>query len=111
MQLSEGALLEILNGGTPQKPVFQILLLRKIHGGADPRYRFSLSDGMHFCVNVIASSKLSRLVDKKPPETSSFLTANEYQIHVASKKDTDKPVLILEDATFHEVKDGMFYCC
>ncbi|KAE8752136.1 hypothetical protein FOCC_FOCC001298 [Frankliniella occidentalis] len=62
MELSEGALNTIMNGGQVDTPIMQILRIRKLSRGDNVRYRVQVYDGVHDTWYAMLHTLLNKMI-------------------------------------------------
>ncbi|KAK3769131.1 hypothetical protein RRG08_067108 [Elysia crispata] len=95
MKLTTGVILEILNGATPEKPVFQVINAKKIESSNSvDRYRLLLSDGEYVYSHVMLAAQLNKVMENNGVPNLSVIEATRY---LCNKLQGDKRVIILLD--------------
>ncbi|CAG5127182.1 unnamed protein product [Candidula unifasciata] len=95
MQLSKGAILEILNGATPNKPVFQIVSAKKMESASSAeRYRILLSDSEHLYSHVMLTVQLNKLMTNNDITINSVVEVTKY---MCNQVQGEKRILVLSD--------------
>lgn len=93
MNLTSGALVQILNGKTPENPKFQLINARKIGSSANAdRYRLILSDGDYMYSHVMLAAQLNPLIVEGSLDNLAVLEAAKYMCNTLNG---DKKVIIL----------------
>lgn len=100
--LTEGAIKDILSKPAdqqPQKPVFQILGIKKIQtrssdGSGSDRYRVVLSDGINLYASAMLATQLNDLVTSKDVEVKAVVRLDKYICNVI--QETRKVIILLE---------------
>jgi len=94
MQLSDGAIVDILNGGNPEKPVLQVLNVKKITApNASDRYRLLLSDGDHTYSHAMLAAQMNKLLENDEMKNMAVIEVTKYMCNTLG----EKRVLILLD--------------
>ncbi|CAH1800586.1 unnamed protein product [Owenia fusiformis] len=93
LQLTAGAIQEIMSGGNVDKPILQVLGQKKIAGGngAD-RYRLLLSDGYHSHSSAMLATQLNSMIDNNELEK---FTVIELQKYICNTIQEGRRVMIL----------------
>ncbi len=76
--LSGGALTTICNGGQVDKPVLQVLGLKKISGSSNDRYRVFISDGQHSNSFSMLATQMNDKIGPGGIENMAVIRANNY---------------------------------
>ena len=94
MQLSSGAILEILNNETPEKPVLQVINVKKITApGSTDRYRLLMSDGNHTYSHAMLAAQMNKLLEENQMTNYSIIQVNKYMCNTLGEK---KVIIILD---------------
>ncbi|KAH9504580.1 60S acidic ribosomal protein P1 [Bulinus truncatus] len=98
MKLSNGAILKILNGLTPENPAFQVIHAKKIEASAQgqalDRYRLLLSDGDYLYSHVMLAAQLNKYMETNEICNHSVIEVTKY---MCNKLQGDKRVIIILD--------------
>ncbi|XP_068750637.1 replication protein A 70 kDa DNA-binding subunit-like [Montipora capricornis] len=100
--LSEGAIQDILFKAAdqhPQRPVFQILGIKKIQaksndGAGNDRYRLVVSDGIYLYTSAMLATQLNDLVTSKQIEVKAVIRLDKYICNII--QETRKVLIVLE---------------
>lgn len=95
MNLTNGALVQILNGKTPENPVFQLINAKKIGSAANAnvdRYRLILSDGDHMYSHIMLAAQLNPMIADGSLDNMAIIEVMNYMCNVLNG---DKKVIIL----------------
>ncbi|XP_050714389.1 replication protein A 70 kDa DNA-binding subunit-like [Eriocheir sinensis] len=99
--LSSGVIADIIEGGHPDKPVVQILSMKRIPSGAQERWRLLLSDGQWSSSFAMLATQLNSKVDTGEIKNNCIISLDRY---VCNTVQENKKVLIILDLSV--VKTG-----
>lgn len=95
-QLSSRSILEILNGLTPEKPLLQVINIKKITApNTKDRYRLLLSDGENTYSHVMLAAQMNKFLESDELTNFAVIKANKYMCNQLG----DKRVIILLELT------------
>ncbi|XP_045135026.1 replication protein A 70 kDa DNA-binding subunit-like [Portunus trituberculatus] len=92
--LSTGVIADIVNGGHPEKPVVQILTMKRIPSGSQERWRLLLSDGKWSSSFAMLATQLNPKVDSGDITNNCIIRMDRY---VCNTVQENKKVLIILD--------------
>ncbi|MPC12910.1 Replication protein A DNA-binding subunit [Portunus trituberculatus] len=76
--LSTGVIADIVNGGHPEKPVVQILTMKRIPSGSQERWRLLLSDGKWSSSFAMLATQLNPKVDSGDITNNCIIRMDRY---------------------------------
>ncbi|KAE8751185.1 hypothetical protein FOCC_FOCC002013 [Frankliniella occidentalis] len=99
MELSEGALNTIMNGGQVDTPIMQILGSKKISGAGDnERYRLLVSDGVHVNSFAMLATQLNEMIRNGDLADNTIVRIKRYITSVVPNSGKgEKRVMIILD--------------
>jgi len=87
MHLTDGSIVDILNGGTPEKPILQVLNVKKISApNATDRYRLLLSDGDHTYSHAMLAAQLNHLLENEEMKSLAVIEVTKYMCNTLGEK-------------------------
>lgn len=92
--LSTGVIADIVEGGHPEKPVVQILTMKRIPSGSQERWRLLLSDGRWSSSFAMLATQLNQKVDSGDITNNCIIRMDRY---VCNTVQENKKVLIILD--------------
>lgn len=95
-QLTRGAIAEIIEGGTPEGPVLQILSMKRIPSGTQERHRLLVSDGQWSSSFAMLATQLNGKVASGEISQNCVIQMNRF---VCNTVQDNKKVLIILDLT------------
>ncbi|CAL4100055.1 unnamed protein product [Meganyctiphanes norvegica] len=95
-QLTRGAIAEIIEGGTPEAPVLQILSMKRIPSGTQERHRLLVSDGQWSSSFAMLATQLNGKVASGEISQNCIIQMNRF---VCNTVQDNKKVLIILDLT------------
>lgn len=85
--------MDIINGETPDKPVFQVINAKKIDSANTvDRYRLLISDGKYLYSHVMLAAQLNKLMANNEITNNSVIEVTKF---MCNKLQGDKRVIIL----------------
>lgn len=93
-ELTTGAIATLLEGGSVEGAVLQILGHKRVAGESE-RYRLLLSDGRHITTLALLSSQLAHLVHEEQLTTNSVVRLQQYVVN-AVQNGAKKVVIVLD---------------
>lgn len=95
-QLTRGAIPQIIEGGTPDSPVLQILSMKRIPSGTQERHRLLVSDGQWSSSFAMLATQLNGKVASGEISQNCIIQMNRF---VCNTVQDSKKVLIILDLT------------
>uniref|UniRef100_A0A0C9QFQ3 Replication protein A subunit n=1 Tax=Fopius arisanus TaxID=64838 RepID=A0A0C9QFQ3_9HYME len=95
--LTKGALLEIYKGNDVEKPICQVLGIKKLGNG--DRYRLLISDGMYISPFTMLATQLNHIVDEGILAEYSIIEIVRYVLSQANNGGKPRRVMILLEVT------------
>jgi len=93
-QLTKGAIAQIIEGGTPEGPVLQILSMKRIPSGTQERHRLLVSDGQWSSSFAMLATQLNGKVASGEISQNCIIKMNRF---VCNTVQDNKKVLIILD--------------
>ncbi|KAI8045324.1 replication protein A 70 kDa DNA-binding subunit [Drosophila gunungcola] len=98
--LSAGVIARIMHGEVVDKPVLQILAIKKINSTADAeRYRILISDGKYFNSYAMLASQLNVMQHNGELDEFTIVQLDKYVTSMVGKDGAGKRVLIISELT------------
>lgn len=94
--LSTGAIADIIEGGHPERPLVQILSMKRIPSGTQERWRLLVSDGRWSCSFAMLATQLNVKVSSGEITNNCIICLDRY---VCNMIQDNKKVLIILDLT------------
>ncbi|XP_063992833.1 replication protein A 70 kDa DNA-binding subunit [Diachasmimorpha longicaudata] len=95
--LSKGVLLDIYNGKDVEKPVFQVLGLKKLGNGE--RYRVLLSDSVYISSFTMLATQLNHIIEEGTVADFSIIEVGRYALSHANNGGKPRRIMIILEVT------------